>query len=93
MVCCCDNRDQNPHRICDAKEDIEQLPESGFAQLAWLEGLAEDSRVVDQGAADAEGVSEVHGWHCCQSVHIVSLHPYTLGVVASHAVQKSVLAR
>ena len=58
------NRGQDESRVADTQQQVEQLPESGLAALALLQRASEEPRVVDQRAADAEGVAEVHAWHC-----------------------------
>jgi hypothetical protein len=92
MVGCGDNCDEDPARVPDSKEDIEELPKSGLAKLAWLQILAEYSGVVDHGAADAEGISKMHGWHSCQGVNVIPLHPDALCVVMSNTIKETVFA-
>ena len=86
-----DDGDEDPGRICDSEEDVEEGPGLGLALLARFQGLAEDACVVDHCAADAEGVAKVHGWHGCQGVDVFPLHPHGLPVVVAHAVEESVL--
>lgn len=83
---------ENPARVPDPEEDVEDLPESGFSQLAWFEGLAEDTRVVDHCCSDAEGISKMHARHRSESVNIIPLHPHALGIVVSNTIQETVLA-
>lgn len=46
--------------------------------------------MVYHGAADTEGISEVHGWHSGQRVHVFALHPHRLPIVVAHAIEESV---
>lgn len=46
--------------------------------------------MVYHGAADAEGVAEVHGGHGGQGVDVFALHPDGLAVVVANAVQKAI---
>lgn len=49
--------------------------------------------MVDQGNADTERVSEMHGGHGSQGIDVVSLHPDRLCVVAANAVEEAILRR
>lgn len=90
MVCGRNNGDENPRRICNSEEDVEDGPCLRFALLAWFEGLAENARVVHHCDADTEGVPKVHGWHGGKSVDVFPLHPNGLTVVVADAVEEAV---
>ena len=83
--------DEDPGWIGDAEQDVEEGHGPGLPLLGRLEGLAEDARVVDHCAADAEGVAEVHGGHGGKGVDVLALHPDGLAVVVADAVEEAVL--
>lgn len=85
------NRNQYIKRISHPDKNIKQRPESTFSNLPDFEIPAKDPGMVDHGDADAEGISEVHRGHGGEGIHVVSLHPHRLGVVAADAVEESVL--
>lgn len=87
------DRDQDPARIANGKQDIEELPESALAHLSRLEGSAEDAGMVEDGRADAEGIAEMHGWHGGEGVDVFPAHPDGFGFIASDAVEEAVFAR
>ena len=68
------NRHENHTGIPQAERNIKCFPPPPFPDLALLERAAEDARVVDHGAADAEGVAEMHAWHCGEGVDEVAGH-------------------
>ena len=70
-----DNSRQDHARIPDGDADVPELPESRFARLALVHAAAEDAAVVEHGAADDEGVAEVHGRHGGEGVDVVAAHP------------------
>lgn len=90
MVGRCDNRDQNPAGICNGKQNVEQWPGSRFPRLSWLEGVPEDSGMIEQGATYAEGISKVHRGHSGQGVHVFAFHPDTLCVIVANAIEEAV---
>jgi len=83
------NRGQDEGRVADTQQQVEQLPESRLAALALLQRASEEPRVVDQRAADAEGVAEVHAWHRGQRVYVLTAHPHALRVVVAHGVEEA----
>ena len=83
------NRGQDEGRVADTQQQVEQLPKSRLAALALLQCASEEPRVVDQRAADAEGVAEVHAWHRGQCVHVLTAHPHALRVVVAHGVEEA----
>lgn len=92
MVSGRNNRDQDPARVSDGDEEIEELPRLRLPCLSRLEQFAHDSRVVQHGASDAERVPEMHGRHCGQGIYIFPAHPHTFRVVVSYAIEEAVLA-
>ena len=61
-------------RVTQADADVEEFPAPGLSDLAFFERAPEDAGVVDHGAADDEGVAEMHRWHGCEGVHVVARH-------------------
>ena len=87
------DRHQYHGRVPDTQRDVKRLPPPPFADLALLEGAAEDAGVVDHGAADAEGVAEMHARHRGQRVDVVARHEDAGGVVVADRVQEAVFGR
>lgn len=86
------NSYEDPARIPDSEEDIEDLPEPGLSKLAWFEGFAENTGMVDHCYSDAERISKVHARHSGEGIDIIPLHPHALRIVVSNAIQEPVLA-
>lgn len=84
---------QYERRIPYAQHEVEQLPKWALAGLSSLQRAAEDPGVVNQGHADAEGISEVHRGHGSQGVNVLAAHPNALSVVVANRVQKTVFRR
>lgn len=55
-----DDGHEDGARISYTEDEVEEFPEGVFAGLEFLEACAEEAGVVDEGAADGEGVAEVH---------------------------------
>lgn len=47
--------------------------------------------MVDERAADGEGVAEVHGGHGGERVDVFAAHPHALCVIVAHCVEETVL--
>ena len=88
-----DDGDEDVRGVPDAEEGVEDGPGARHAALAGFEDAAEQAGVVQQRAADAEGVAEVHRGHGRQGVDVLALHPHRLPVVVAHAVEEAVLRR
>lgn len=88
------NRRQNQRRIPYAQKNKEKLPPSVLPPLITFEhrSRAENGAVPEEGTAYAEGVSEVHAWHCCEGVDVLSGLPDRLRVVVADAVDEAVFA-
>ena len=87
------DRHEYHRRIPDAQRDVKSLPPPPFAHLALFERAAEDAGVVDHGAADAEGVAEMHARHRGERVDVVARHEDAGGVVVADRVQEAVFGR
>lgn len=88
-----DDGQQDPSRVGESKKHIESSPELILPPLPGLERPAQDARMVQHGAADEEGVAEMHGRHGGERVDVVPLHPHALPVVVADGVEEAVLAR
>ena len=69
-----DNRHHNHARVPQAKRNVERLPAPAFINLALFQRTSDDTGVVDHGAADAEGVPEMHGRHRSQGIDVIPRH-------------------
>ena len=87
------NRHQYHGRVPDAQRNVKRLPTPPFAYLAFFERPPEDAGVVDHGAADAEGVAEMHARHRGERVDVVARHEDAGGVVVADRVQEAVFGR
>jgi len=90
VICGRDNCNEDPRRVRNGQKDIKESPWLGFPGFSILKYSSENSRVVDECAADAESVSEMHRGHSCQRVHVFPAHPHALSVVMSHTVEKAI---
>ena len=88
-----DDGDEDHARVAEAEADVEELPSPSFAGLALFERAPEDAGVVGHGAADHEGVAEMHRRHGRQRVDVVPRHEDRGGVVVPHGVEEAVFGR
>lgn len=93
MVCGSDNGREDQCRVRKPEHKVEGLPEKVLSALALLQLGAEDAGVVQERAADAEGVAEVHARHRCEAVDVLAAHPDRLRVVVADGVEEAVLFR
>lgn len=93
MVRCRNNRYKNHTRISQPNQDIHALPERRLADLAFLERAPENTSVVEHGAADDEGVTEMHARHRSEGVNVIAAHPDACCVVMTDGVEEAVLLR
>lgn len=90
MIGCRDyDRDQE-RRVHEAKHDVECFPQLGFWGLASSDA-AEYTGMVNENAADAEGVAEVKTRHGSELVDEFPLGPDAFGVVVVNGVKETVL--
>lgn len=87
------NRQEDHTRVSDPNQYVHAFPECGLPNFAFLEGAPEDTGVVEHGAADDEGVAEMHRRHGGEGIHVVTAHPDAGGIVVANRVQKSVFWR
>lgn len=85
------DRDKDKNRIPHPEDSVENFRSGPFPRLPRLEGPREDASVVEHGAADDEGVAEMHARHCGEGVDVVAAHPDGAGVVVADGVEEAVL--
>lgn len=88
-----DDGDQDPRRVGEGEQYIEESPRLRLAPLAWLEGFAQHAGVVHHRASDEERISEMHRGHGGERVDVVAFHPDALSVVVADGVQEAVFLR
>lgn len=69
------------------------MPRARFAALSWFEGGAENAGVVEEGAADAECIAEMHRGHGGKGVDVFAGHPNGLGFIVADGVKEAILGR
>ena len=93
MVRCRHNRHEDHTRVSDPNQHVDAFPDCGLPNFAFLESAPEDTGVVEHGAADDEGVAEMHGRHGGKRIDVITTHPDAGCVVVANGVQKSILWR
>lgn len=87
------DRDQNHRRVAQPHQHVESFPPQRLSNLPFFQRAPKHARVVDHGAADDEGVAEMHARHRRQRVDVVTAHPDTGRVVVPHRIEEAVLGR
>jgi len=86
------NRRQYQHRIPHPQPQEKAFPKQVLADFVAFEAGAEEGGVVDESAAYAESVAEMHRRHGGEGVYVFSRLPDGLGVVVADGVEEAVLA-
>ena len=85
-----DDGDQDHTRITEPNEAVDAFPKRGLLRLARFQFRSEDAGVVDHGAADDEGVAEMHARHGGEGVDEVAAHPDGGRFVVADGVEEAV---
>ena len=93
MICSGNNCHKYERRISDADKDVNYFPHERFANFALLERSPKHARMVNHGAADDEGVAEMHAGHRGKRIHIIPAHPNAGGVVVTDGVKEAIFLR
>lgn len=93
MICGRHDRHKNHARIPQPNQHIHAFPEERFADFTLLERAPEDTGVVEHGAADDEGVAEMHRRHGGEGVDVIAAHPDGRCVIVADGVEETVLWR
>lgn len=80
-------------RIAHPNKYIHAFPERRLADLPLLEGAPEDAGMVEHGAADDEGVPEMHAGHRGEGVDVVAAHPDAGRVVVANGIEEAIFGR
>lgn len=70
-----DDGDEDQTRIAQPDEAVDGFPKPGFLRFPLFQCASEETGVVDHGAADDEGIAEVHAGHGGEGIDEVAAHP------------------
>ena len=69
------NRDQYHTGVSQAHTAVKDFPPPPLAAFPLFQRSAEYAGGIDHGAADDEGIAEMHGWHCGEGIYEIAAHP------------------